>query len=224
MKLNIIMVIAIVLLAACEKKTDEPVDMNYDYIPLTVGAYHVYQVDSVVWDDFFTPVKIDTFSYKVKEVISEKHDDNQDIAEYRVERFIKANDTMPWHINKVFTIKLKNTALLKTIDNQTFVKFVFPVGNGVDWDGNAYNSMDEQEYEFVDHGEDFSVETNNYLNTITVEQENLMTLISNDLAIEVYAPDFGMIYKEVVKQDLDINTGEVEAGVKYTYKLLEYAK
>jgi hypothetical protein len=198
--------------------------MNYDYVPLTVGAYHVYQVDSVVWDDFFNPVRIDTFSYQVKEIITEKHEDNQGIPEYRVERFIKANDTLPWQMNKVFTVKLKTTSLLKTIDNQAFVKFVFPVGNGVDWDGNAYNSMDEHEYEFVDYGEDFSVGNTKYINTITVEQDNLMTLISNDLAIEVYAPDFGMVYKEVVNQDLNINTGEVEAGVKYTYKLLEYAE
>lgn len=43
--------------------------MGYDYFPTETGKYVTYKVDSIVYDDFYIPVKIDTFSFLIKEVI-----------------------------------------------------------------------------------------------------------------------------------------------------------
>ncbi len=225
MKPIVLLIMTAVLMAGgCEKKTETPVDMNYEYYPLKTGSYRIYQVDSIVWDDFYNPPRIDSFSYKIKDVITEKIKDEDRNQVFYVERYVKRHDTLPWVINKAFTMQRDETGAMMTIDNQAFVKMIFPVKAGVKWDGNAYNSMDEDFYEYTGIYEPATVNGNEYNETVTVEIESSNTLISNDLAYEIYAPNTGLIFTNVTTQELNYNTGQVESGYSYTYKLAEYAE
>lgn len=222
-KLLAFYILMILSLSACEQKQGEPVDMGYEYYPVEENVYHIYQVDSIIWDDFYTPPQVDTFSYKVKKVIKSDFQDNEGRTVYRVERFVKQNDTLDWRMDKVFTLLKDSAKIVKTIDNRTFIKLVFPIDIGSTWDANIYNPENPNEYEITEEEGSFQVDDKTFHNTVNVEQKNQKTLISNDIANEVYAPDVGMIYKQDISQELDISTGEVESGYKYTYKLLEYA-
>ncbi|MCF8219037.1 MAG: hypothetical protein K9J21_08630 [Bacteroidales bacterium] len=222
-KLFTFFILIILGLAACDQKNEEPVDMKYRYFPVEENVYHIYQVDSVIWDDFYTPPRIDTVSMKIKKLIKSDFQDEENRTVFRVERFIKQHDTLNWNINKVYTLMKDSGRVIKTIDNQAIIKLVFPFDIGTAWDANIYNSNQPDEYEITEINGSQKVNDDSYENTITVEQENQQTLISNDQAYEVYAPDVGMIYKQDISQDLDISTGEIESGYKCTYKLLEYA-
>ncbi|MFW6020272.1 MAG: hypothetical protein ACOCPM_06795 [Bacteroidales bacterium] len=222
-KLFTFLILIILGLAACDQKNEEPVDMKYRYFPVEENLYHIYQVDSIVWDDFYSPPRIDTFSMQVKEVIKSDFQDEENRTVYRVERYTKQHDTLSWGINKVYTLMKDSGRVIKTIDNQSIIKLVFPFDIGTVWDANIYNTNDSDEYEITEVDGSQDVNGNVYDKAITVEQENQQTLISNDQAYEVYAPEVGMIYRQDVSQDLDISTGEIESGYKCTYKLLEYA-
>ncbi|MCF8332275.1 MAG: hypothetical protein K9H84_07475 [Bacteroidales bacterium] len=221
---GILVIASFLLIVSCTEKKDDPVDMGYEYWPVNIGDYHIYQVDSIVWDDFYDPVQIDTFSYKVKEVIASEIEDAESRKAFRVERFIKQHDSLEWSVDKIYKLQKLQTKVLKMIDNQTFVKFVFPVKNGVEWNSNVYNSNPPKTYEFRDTHLSYEVDGVNYTETSTVQQNDLVTLISNDVAFEIYAKGYGMVYKEDISQELDISTGEIESGYKYTYKLLEYGE
>lgn len=221
---GILIVALFLFMTSCTEKKDEPVEMGYEYWPVNVGDYRIYQVDSIIWDDFYNPVRIDTFSYKVKEVIASEIKDAEGRPAYRVERSIKQHDTLEWAVDKIYKLQKLQTKVLKMIDNQTFVQFVFPVKNGVEWNANTYNSDPKNNYEFRDIETSYDMNGVTYNETSTVQQNDLVTLISNDVAFEIYARGYGMIYKEDVSQELDISTGEIESGYKYIYKLLEYAE
>lgn len=208
---------------ACEEKKDEPLEMGYEYWPQEIGQYWIYSVDSIVWDDFYNPTKIDTFNYKVKEKIAGEFTDEEGRTVKRVERFIKPDDTTAWKLDKVFTMLRRESIAMKTLDNESFVKLVFPFDLGKTWDGNSYNPMDENQYEYISIGEQQIIEGKTYDDCIIVEQENFVTLISNDIAREVYAPGAGMISRYYVNQTL-LSSGEIESGVEYSYKLTEHGK
>lgn len=219
----LMLLISLSVIISCDETKEEPVDMGYKYWPVDSGCYWIYQVDSIVWDDFYNPVKIDTYRYKVKEVIKGEIQDEEGRKVQRVERLIKPHDSLDWKINKILTMTRENSIALKTKDNETFVKLAFPVALGKSWDGNSYNTLKEDEYEYISVDENVEVAGNTYKNSIIVEQENFESLISNDIAKEIYAPGIGMIRKYFVEQELN-SSGEVKSGVKYSYKLLKYGK
>ncbi|MFO8086576.1 MAG: hypothetical protein R6T91_02055 [Bacteroidales bacterium] len=207
---------------ACNVNTEDPVDMGYDYYPLKTNAYMIYEVDSIFWDDFYDPVKIDTSYYQVKEIVVEHIQDDQNKDVFLAERYIRPSDTADWKIDYVYTLQRESTKILKMVDNKYVIPFVFPPKAGYQWDVNGYNSSLQNIYEYSVVDDIFVIDNQEYSNTVTVEQQNLTTLISKNLAYEVYASQIGMVYKEVIDQDLNINTGEVESGVHYTYKLIDY--
>lgn len=207
---------------ACNENTEDPVDMGYDYYPLKTNAYLIYEVDSIFWDDFYDPVKIDTSNYQVKEIIVEQLSDDQNSEVFLAERYIRFSDTADWAIDHVYKLHREPTRILKMFDNQYSIPFVFPPQLGHQWDVNGYNSMPQRIYEYTAVNDRFITDNQEYSNTVTVEQENIITLISRNQAYEVYDFQLGMVFKEVVDQDLNINTGEVESGVHFTYKLIDY--
>jgi len=60
--------------------------------------------------------------------------------------------------------------------------------------------------------------------SLTVMQENFVSLISEDYAVEVYAKNVGMIYKEVTHIIKDPATSKIKSGVDYKYSIISYGK
>jgi len=77
---------------SCEKSTLPAEDLGENYFPLQTGSWVEYQIDSIVYDDFFTPVKIDTFSISAKFEIGESYKNAEGKLNYRWIKHTK-NDT-----------------------------------------------------------------------------------------------------------------------------------
>lgn len=69
--------------------------MDTIIFPTEVGRYVVHQVDSISYNDFFTPVKIDTAHFQLKEVIESVFTDNEGHESERIERYVRYADTLP---------------------------------------------------------------------------------------------------------------------------------
>jgi hypothetical protein len=136
-------------ITSCKK--DEPVyvDAGYDYFPVKIGHTLIYDVDSIVYDDFFVPTRIDTFRFQIREVIESQFTDNSGKPALRIERFKRTNDTLNWNIANVWVANLTATTAERVENNTRYLKLVFAARAGRTWDGNTYNTDDEQIYEYV---------------------------------------------------------------------------
>ncbi len=202
--------------ASCKKKaTEAPPDVGYDYAPVTLGKYVVYDVDSTVYDDF----KKDTiyYKYRVKEKLAETITDNEGRAGIKLIRYIKRYnpqvnyDQMAWTIKDVWSYTKTATTLEVVEENVRYTKLSFPVTPDATWNGNAYNNLGNWNYKYLFTGQVNAVNGMVFSNVLCVEQKDdkRKNVIHRQYYIEKYAKNIGMIYREVT----DLYSNTVVAGV-----------
>ncbi len=220
------------LFAACKKdKTVETVDIGYNYFPTEVGRYVVYQVDSISYNDFFTPVKIDTTHFQLKEVIESVFTDNEGRESERIERYVRYADSLPWSLRDVWYQTRSTTKAEKVEENVRFIKLTFPTRNNQKWNGNALNTIGTYTYEYKSVDTKKTVNGNVFDSTLTINQILDSNLIEKKYQLEIYAKNVGMIYKRFVDvQDKGITiepgplSNRIDAGTDFTYRIIEYGK
>ena len=127
----------LLLTLACKKeKKAEAVDLGYTYFPTEIGQYVIYQVDSISYNDFFNPVKIDTTHFQLKELVQSHFTDNEGRESDRLERYVRKNDSLPWVLRDVWYQTRTSTKAEKVEENVRFVKLIFPVEVNQKWNGN----------------------------------------------------------------------------------------
>lgn len=204
---------------ACETADGEPVYTGEEYFGFTTGKWLHYQVDSIVYDDFLG--EIFTYSYEVKEINKEFFTDSQGVDKIRIERFYRENDMQDWRIKNIWTSQMQPARAIKTEENISFVKLAFPVSERKTWDGNIFNMKGEQMYTLSDVHEPYTLGSLSFDSTITVLQNNFVTLIGEEFQYEMYATKVGMIYKKYVDLEKEID-GTIIRGVDYSYTLIDY--
>lgn len=209
------------ILLACQKQEGEQAFLGYDYYPLEEGRWIIYQVDSIVYDDFLQETR--QYSYQVKEVQEAFFTNSQQNQIMRLERFYRADELSPWQFKNTWTAQRTSGNAQKTEENQTFVKMVFPVKRSQLWNGNAFNHKSSQEYRYIDLHQSFQIPAGVFDSTITVLQKSFTTLISEEYQYEVYAWQEGLIYKKFRNLQKQID-GSITAGVDYSYTLVEKGK
>ncbi len=213
----------IVLIAAlltftysCKKSKQEIVNMGYNYFPLKTNNYSIYQVDSIVWNDYNST--IDTFSYQVKLVIDSQYYDNENRLSYRWKKFTKS-DTNQWTFNTNYSLTITNDRLESVQENMRYIKLIFPVVAGANWDYNSLNineSADSQ-YSDVDYKSTVLGLKNDSCLTVIYNEE--VDLIQEIIYEEKYARNIGMFYSKHINKK-KLTTGL--QGYSVIYQLLEY--
>jgi hypothetical protein len=223
--------ILILLLAlACKKeKTVEKLDIGLAYFPTEIGRYVIYQVDSISYDDFFNPVKIDTAHFQIKEKIESQFTDNEGRLSERIERYARKNDTLPWVLRDVWYQTRTSSKAEKVEENVRFVKLTFPALENQKWNGNALNTIGKYTYEIDAVDRKKKINQFEFDSTLTVNQILDSNLIEKKYQLEIYAKNVGMIYRRFVDvQDKSITiepkplSERIDAGADYTYKIIGY--
>lgn len=189
---------------SCKKDKDEAPDMGYNYFPNQVGKYVIYDVDSFYYDDFFSPVKIDTTRFQLKEKIQSTYLDNQNRTTLRLERYVRYYNplvpysSLPWVLRDVWAANRTATTAEKVEENDRYIKLAFPVKLEKEWNGNAQNVYGEQTYffEFVNVARTIGGTT--FDSVLQVNQKDESSLIGVQYYIEKYAKRTGMVYKQVI--------------------------
>lgn len=210
-------------LASCKKDPSANADteLGYDYFPVEVGNYSVYDVDSIVYNDFTG--EIDTFNYQLKEVIESDFVDNGGRVSQRIERYNRDNDSAEWHIQDVWQATRTTNRAERVEENVKYIRLMFPVREGLKWDGNAYNTDEEWKYVYQNAHKADLINGISFDSTVTVLQRDEFNLIEVQYYEERYAKDVGLIYKKVDDLKTEIN-GTIKSGVKYTFKIREFGK
>lgn len=206
---------------SCKKDLALPPDLGYNYYPTTVGWYIEYEIDSIVYNDFTN--SIDTIHYFLKEVIESEFENASDSISFRIERFKKNNITDEWIISDVWFGTRNKRYIIRSEENIPYVKMIFPVKNGARWNGNTYNTLQEQIYEYIKKDESFQINNLSFDSTVTIKQLENINLIEKQESKEVYARNIGLIYKEIIDLKTEVN-GTIKRGYIYTQKIKSYGK
>ena len=204
------------------KKNDPPQDLSFllgeNYYPLNVGKYIVYELDTITW---FTPsgtnciFQTDTCHSFLKEEIIGIDVDDEGNTNFILERYVRDDWNEDWQIKDVWNISKSDGTIERVEENLRFIKMVFPVDDGLRWEGNAFidpnisnsfNGNSIKTYEFwdndyfysdVDQAEQIGNLTFDSIATIIQSDNENTQLFNYRYSVEKYARDIGLVYKEM---------------------------
>lgn len=211
------------LITSCnQKKEDYPsITPLSQYMPLAVGKYFIYRLDSTVSSPDSRTLEV--HRYRVKDSIDAIVTDAQGRQSYRIRRFI--TDSLgigPWVDNATFlATPVSNSSTGESIEyvdnNLRFIKLKAPIREGFSWPGNSYINtttttikyLDGWEYTYENLAAPLTVGGQTYTDAITVIQQpdeggrlNLSdTSVKFDekmYSVEKFASGVGMVYKEFI--------------------------
>lgn len=200
---------------SCKKEQKiNDLEYNYQYFPLIEGNFVTYNVDSVTYNDFSTPVTITRNNYQIKEVVADEFIDLEGRVSHRIERYYRKNGNEEWNILNVYYATIDDRTAEKVEENLRFVKLVFPVAEGKKWMGNKFIDpsnelvfLKDWQYEMKNINEPLSIGGLSFDSTLIVQQEYDSSAINITASIEKYAKNVGLIYKELryLKSQNNIN-------------------
>lgn len=219
---NFLVLAAIGIPVACT--TDpEPFLSDQSYMPLKKGVYQIYDVDST----WYSAGGQQEIHYELMTEVVDSFLNVENKYTYVIYRYKRDTPADDWMYVDTWSARLSEIRAVVAEGTTDFVKFVLPASEGVRWDGNAFNSMGEDEYELVSTRKPASVNDIDFSDCIEVSQndDNDM-IVRTDIRKEVYARDAGLILKEV--RILNYCTagctefGEIESGVVYSQAIKSY--
>jgi hypothetical protein len=221
--LSFIAVIAALSFASCtrEKDPDFGPDQSRGYYPLNKGHYVVYDVDSVIWDDF-TADSTHTHC-QVRYTITDTFRDAQKRISYQVDVVKRNSATESWATNDVLFVTPTDMGLDVIQNNLRMQKLSFPAWNTKTWKGNSQIATADQDlayfadwdYRYSHIGEAYNNSRELFENSIIVDQVDYK--LNDPVTIptayaertygrEVYSLAVGMVYREAVRWVYDQNS------------------
>lgn len=222
-KLLLVITISSIVVSSCkEQKEDYPALAPLsDYMPLTVGKYFIYRLDSTVISENAKQLLVR--SYQVKDSIDAIVTDGSGRQTYRIRRFI--TDTLasgPWVDNATFyATPVTDPNLGESIEfvdnNMRFIRLKAPIREGFTWPGTSYINttqsdvqyLNDWQFSYQDVGLPLTIGSQNFPDAITVIQnpdeggtENLsdpnVKFDERNYSIEQYGKGVGLVYKEFI--------------------------
>jgi hypothetical protein len=218
--LAILSILGLSVLASCKKDSVIPPDPYFrNYFPNKVGSYIIYDCDSIVYDDFNN--RVDTFRFKIKELYHSQFTDNSGRSAIRLERWKKPADTLSYFLKDVWQVVKDENQVEKVEEDVRFIKMIFPVKSGREWNVNALNSLGSRMYSYEDAHTAYSNGTLNFDSTVTMRNLDPENLVSEYRNTEIFATNVGMVYKSQVDVAFIIPTPVIKSGYKFTMRAIE---
>lgn len=210
---------------SCTKENNAPaIDLQGEFYPLKIGSVYIYDVDSTAYSDFIGNCKGTATNYKfqLKDSVADTFVGLTGDTVYRIERYRRDSPSKNWTIQQVYSRNKTLRAAEEFINNQRFIRLIFPPKQGAEWNGNSKNTIGKQNYTIEDGILPLTVNSLSFDSTITVKEIDEFNLIREDLVKTTYAKNIGLVQIVATKVDKCINSGEFTKGSVYSYKLSSY--
>ncbi|HLX67431.1 MAG TPA: hypothetical protein VKR41_10560 [Puia sp.] len=217
---------------------------NY-YIPLQVGKYITYRMDSL---NFYFYGQNDTItSYLAKDSVEQETVDGTGAKVWLVTRYLSDTTGLFWSPSMTYVVSPSSSAIDVSEDNLRFVKLGFPMDQGFSWTGNTYlpynpyqdlfsysdyNNLDLSTWNYVytQVNQPFTVGNGTTFDSATtilqiadstnVPITNPGAFAANTYWSETYAKHIGMIYRYTVMWEYQPPTPDgSQAGYKIGFGL-----
>ncbi|MFC5623887.1 hypothetical protein [Algoriphagus winogradskyi] len=215
-KLPLILLLIVTLFTSCDREIeDSQVELGYDFQPLEVGLFWVYEVDQTI---YFGENDSEQELFFYKDRIRSFYINAEGEQVFIVNRS-KSTDETTWIQVLEYTLTQRDLALVRTIENQPLVTLVFPPKDGIVWNGNVYRDELADDFELINSG-----------NSIRVNQEDSDDQVTyRDIRFEVYDLGIGLVekYDEVLtycSRNDCLGDMLIDSGFKVQIKLTDYGK
>lgn len=191
-KVTILYILVMCAWMACRTEIEPDIPSGKNLCPQDPGREIIYQVDSIVYDDYkLRPDnKPDSFSYQLREWIDSRFTDNIGKINQRVFIYKRLNDSFNWEPYKTVTTIIDDQGFQRMEDNIRTLKLVFPVSLKKSWNGNAYNTLGPQNFQYTEiYKSAFPPDS-----LVIVQQANDSNFVEKHYAMEVYRTQIGMVY------------------------------
>lgn len=220
-KLGFTLVIVSLLLAvSCKKdpvEVSSPDKMGYEYVPLKVGQQKVFQIDSIIFNEYTGGVDSLTHFQRMSIYDSYLAEDRQLIYRLKIEE--RLSDTMPWVEMRMDKLLINKSYYLRNLNNVPTIELVFPVEKGATWNANLLNTKGEYYYLYKEVNKAFESNGVTYPTTLSVIQRNVENLIEKKYIEDRYAEDVGFIYRTDINLSTDFS-GDTISGYVCNWTLL----
>lgn len=226
----------LVVTQSCKKVGTYDSPALSDYMPLSVGKYIRYRMDSTRF--IFFGQKDTIISYQAKDVVDAPITDNLGRQGWRIVRYLSdTNGTTPWKPAGSYMVIPTREAVEVVDNNLRYVKLKLPVTEGFSWKGNAYidtyslesevKYLDGWDYTYADLSQPFTTSKGvTFENTVTIKQRDEVLGTPTDLgfysqknySLEVYAKGLGLIYRNFLHWEYQPPDGS-KPGYKEGYGL-----
>lgn len=187
------------------KKDTQKVNMHLGYFDLTPGRYIIYDVVEISHSQ--GAAGSDTSVYQLKTVIGDTVMDNSGRIARKFYRYTRDNSSETWDLKDVWTTIIADYRAELVEENQRVIKLVFAPTLEKNWNANVYNLQAELDCVYDEIHKSYTVGSNQFDSTITVEQADELNLIEYKRKYEVYAKGVGLVKKHF--RDLSINNFDV---------------
>jgi hypothetical protein len=213
------------LLVACTK--DNPnvslADYHYDYFPVKLGAYWMYDVVEISHDQN-AAVEHDTISYQLKTEIGDTLIDNEGRITNRFYRYKRNTSFDSWVLTDVWTTILVDNRAELVDENIRKVVLRFPIKANMVWNPNQFNFLASQQAYYEDIHKPVVVHSISLDSTVKALTVKELSLVSYAHQYEVYAKKIGLVrkyYKDLKISNFD--TLNILSGKELYYTLTDYS-
>ncbi len=214
---NLLLILVTCLLAgfyACVKDENEelpPIEYGYEYFPLAVGKYRVFQIDSILFDTIAGKIKTDSFRTFLKEEIVDTFKNGLGETVFRIERYERKKASDVWTVRDVASAERSKANAIRTEQNFRLIKMTFPLRVRQSWKSTLYvddeievkaGKKDIQmfknwESEVKEIGKETSLLGKKYSDVLTITQADDENQIELRRVTEKYAKGIGLIANEM---------------------------
>ena len=216
---------ATIFALSCDSENNNVVvaDKPTDYFPLRKGVYQIYDVHEVVYTLGVAAEK----TYQLKTVLVDSIDQEDGSYAYVQYHYNRPTNDKDWVYVSTWAIEADDLELIANEANTVYLKYRFPPGQGYRWNGNLYNSMDEDEYVLEEAKISQTVAGVNYHDCLIINQHDSQDfVVFLDQRKEIYARNVGLVSKDVRQLHYCTTTESgclgqqvVDEGVEYTQTL-----